>query len=132
VGDYAGVAIKGLLDAVGTDAAGRRFVLDLKTTGDASADAFGRKARSLMYHMQAAWYCHLLQQAERLDYLPAFIWLTVETEAPYAVAAYQADEDAMRRGADLMATAVDRFQQAQQSGKWAGYPQDIQTLTVRW
>jgi hypothetical protein len=38
----------------------------------------------------------------------------------------------MRRGADLMATAVDRYQQAQQSGKWAGYPAEIQTLTVRW
>jgi len=126
------VQIKGLLDAVGTDANGRRFVLDLKTTGDASADAFGRKARSLMYHMQAAWYCHLLQQAEGLDYLPAFIWLAVETESPYAVAAYQADEDAMRRGADLMATAVDRYHQAKQSGKWAGYPSEIQTLTVRW
>ena len=132
VGDYAGVAIKGLLDAVGTDAAGRRFVLDLKTTGDASADAFGRKARLMSYHMQAAWYCHLLQQAEGLDYLPAFIWLVVETEAPYQVAAYQADDDAMRRGADLMATAVDRYQHAQQSGKWAGYPAEIQTLTVRW
>jgi hypothetical protein len=132
VGEYCGVPIKGLLDAVGADQNGRRFVLDLKTTGDASADAFGRKARSLLYHMQAAWYCHLLQQVERLDYPPAFIWLTVETDAPYAVAAYQADEDAMRRGSDLMATAVDRYQQSHQSGKWAGYPSEIQTLTVRW
>jgi len=38
----------------------------------------------------------------------------------------------MRRGADLMATAVDRYHQAKQSGKWAGYPSEIQTLTVRW
>lgn len=132
VGEYAGTPIKGLLDAVGTDAAGRRFIVDMKTTNDASSVKFGWKARDMLYHMQSAWYCHLLQHAEGLDYLPAFIWLAVETEAPYAVAAYQADEDAMRRGADLMATAVDRYQQAQQSGKWAGYPSEIQTLTVRW
>ena len=132
VADYRGILIKGLIDAVGTDVDGKRFIVDLKTTADASQDAFARKARSLSYQMQAFWYCSLLRAHEGLSYMPAFIWLVVETDAPYGVAAYQADEAAMKSGEMLMDTCIDRYADCKDSGKWVGYPAEIQTLNCRW
>ena len=132
VANYRGIQIKGLLDAVGTDVDGKRFITDLKTTADASPDAFARKARGLAYQMQAFWYCSLLRAHGGLSYMPAFIWLAVETDAPYGVAAYQADEAAMKSGETLMDTAIDRYADCKDSGKWVGYPAEIQTLNCRW
>lgn len=126
--DYRGTAIKGLLDAVGTDMDGKRFVLDLKTTTDASRNAFAGKARSLSYSMQAAWYTNLLAISEGLDYRPGFVWVVVETEMPHAVAVYAPSEAVMDKGQELMDKAITLYQESQQSGKWTGYPAEIQTI----
>jgi len=65
------------------------FLFDLKTTRDASRNAFGKSAWDLGYHIQAAFYLKLCE-ALGLD-KRAFSFIAVENEEPYCVAAYTID-----------------------------------------
>jgi hypothetical protein len=123
--EYRGVLIKGLLDMVGTDEDGKRFIVDLKTTDDASEGAFMRKAKKFKLAMQAAWYTNALAIAGGLEYRPGFIWLVAETEAPHGIAAYVCPESAMDEGQQQMDTAIDRWTQCAESGRWPSYSEEI-------
>jgi hypothetical protein len=123
--EYRGTTIKALLDMVGTDADGKRFIVDLKTTTDASESAFIRNAKEHRYAMQAAWYTNALAIAEGLEYRPAFIWLVVETEDPHGIAAYVCPDAAMEEGQQQMDTAIDLWAECAESGKWPSYSSEI-------
>jgi len=73
------------------------IVVDLKTTRDASPRGFRRSIADYRYHCQAGWYLHGVEQAtgKRPD---QFIFICVETTAPYAVAVYAADAEMIERG----------------------------------
>jgi hypothetical protein len=73
------------------------IVVDLKTTKDASPRGFKQSVANYRYHVQAAWYLHGLEQAtgKRPD---QFIFICVESTAPYAVAVYAADAEMIERG----------------------------------
>ena len=125
VSEYRGTTIKALLDMVGTDADGRRFIVDLKTTDDASEGAFMRKAKKFKLAMQAAWYTNALAITEGLEYRPAFIWLVVETEAPHGIAAYVCPDAAMEEGQQQMDAAIDLYNECADAGKWPSYSSEI-------
>jgi hypothetical protein len=123
--EYRGATIKALLDMVGTDADGRRFIVDLKTTDDASEGAFMRKAKKFKLAMQAAWYTNVLALEEGLEYRPGFIWLVAETNAPHGIAAYVCPDAAMEEGQQQMDTAIDLWTECAESGKWPSYSSEI-------
>ena len=86
-----GVDCKALLDAHGTD--GKEWcIVDLKTTDDASPDAFARKVANLHYDFQAAFYSAILSRAEQLEERPYWLWIAVEKTAPYTCAVYSATQ----------------------------------------
>lgn len=58
------------------------YILDLKTTSDASPDGFMRQAANLEYWLQAAWYM-------RITGVSRFVFLAVELTAPYAYGIYE-------------------------------------------
>jgi hypothetical protein len=123
--EYRFTTIKALLDMVGTDADGRRFIVDLKTTDDASEGAFMRKAKKFKLAMQAAWYTNALAIEEELEYRPAFIWLVVETEDPHGIAAYVCPEPAMAEGQQQMDLAIYHWNDCTESGRWPSYSNQI-------
>jgi hypothetical protein len=123
--EYRGTTIKALLDMVGTDADGRRFIVDFKATIDASESAFVRLAKRFRYAMQAAWYTNALAIEEELEYRPAFIWLVAETEAPHGIAAYVCPDSAMEEGQQQMDAAIDLWTECAESGKWPSYSSEI-------
>jgi len=64
-----------------------RYLIDLKTTLDASPEGFPRSVLKYRYHVQAAWYL----KAARICYgeeIADFIFLVVENKPPYSVGAY--------------------------------------------
>lgn len=65
------------------------FILDLKTTNDAEKDSFIRSAANFEYHLQCGGY--MLGYKRRYFAFPDFIWIVVETSAPYGVNVFRAD-----------------------------------------
>ena len=103
-------------------------IVDLKTTADASADAFARSVASYRYHVQASFY---LQAAAFCGLsVEQFFFATVETAPPYAVAIYQLDDEALEIGRKLYLRDLRRLQQCRDSGEWPGYSTNIQTLSL--
>jgi hypothetical protein len=105
---------------------------DLKTTQDASPDAFARTIASYEYHAAAAHYIsgaeHVLNESPRF-----FAFIAVESEPPHAVACYALPSNAILAGQHLVAIALERYAEALVSGKWRGYSDLIDTIELpRW
>jgi hypothetical protein len=105
------------------------IIVDLKTTMDASPEAFGRSAFKYRYHVQAAFYSHGFE----LDrgYSPeAFVFIAVETSAPFEVAVYHADDNIVSLGRDTYMPELHRYAACARTGKWPGYGEGIQMLNL--
>lgn len=103
-------------------------IVDLKTTADASADAFARSVASYRYHVQSSFYL----QAAAFCGLPVdhFLFVCVETVPPYAVAIYQLDDEALEIGRRLYLRDLRRLKECRERNEWPGYPTDISTLSL--
>lgn len=104
-------------------------MLDLKTTADAGRDAFSRSVAAYGYHVQQAWYHHGWEQAGGGD-VHNFIFLAIEKEPPYAYALYELDAEARAEGAKVMNRALSEYAACKVSGRWPGYPQPVQELSL--
>jgi len=73
-----------------------RIIIDLKTTKDGSEYAFSKGIHDYRYHRQAAWYLSTMNMAGYKAEM--FLFVVVETTAPYMVSVYELDADSIRRG----------------------------------
>lgn len=120
------VLCKGRLDCVAPPT-----ILDLKTTRDASPEAFGRQSWGLEYHAQAAWYVDgwELATGKRLPYA----LVAVEKEAPWAVQVYTVPEHVLEIGRQRYRDLLRRLVQCKADNQWPGYSTGPLELTVpRW
>lgn len=107
-----------------------RIVLDVKTTDDASYDGFQRKIVNYRYHVQGAYYCDGIGAVER-QLVNQFILIAVENKAPYNVAIYNLDKDALQLGRTAYRINMDKIVEYEKSvEKWAGYPLFIQDMLL--
>lgn len=106
-------------------------IVDVKTTRDASPEAFARSCVDYGYRESAAHYVAGVQAVTKRR-LP-FLLVAVETEAPHFVAVYRFTDEDLAYGAERMRTALERFAECESSGVWPGYSPDIEVLTMpRW
>jgi exodeoxyribonuclease VIII len=105
------------------------IVVDLKTTRDASPRGFRRSIGDYRYHVQAGWYMHGVQAAtgKRPD---QFIFVCVETTAPYAVAVYAADAEMIERGHDHAMRDLAKLAVCKAADHWPSYSEQIETLSL--
>lgn len=109
------------------DAFNHGGVIDLKTTQDASPEAFGRSCATFLYHAQAAMYLSAGEHA--LNATPRFFaFICVESEPPHGVACYILPSAAIQAGAVLINIALERYAAALASGQWPGYSETIDAL----
>lgn len=87
-----GVDCKCLIDAHGTSDGSEWVICDLKTTDDASPEAFARKVANFDYDMQKAFYSQCLAQLHQIETPPFWYWIVVEKTAPYTCAVYSSEE----------------------------------------
>lgn len=106
------------------------IVIDLKTTGDASAPIFQRNITDRKYHWQSAWYLDGLSQVLGKQ-LKDFVHIVVETEAPYAVALYALDDGALEKAREDIRKLLQTYAECLHTGTWPGYSPDIQNMTLR-
>lgn len=103
-GELFGVPFLGFIDYEKPEA-----IFDLKTTQDASPQAFQREAYNYGYHIQATVY--------RLLTGKRFFWIAAEKTAPFNVQVYQQSEQAFERTAQLVERLVNEWK------RWDGKPQ---------
>lgn len=114
-GDIEGVQFKGVVDALGD-----RYAVDIKTTADASPDAFRRQASQLDYHLQAAIYTQLTGKV--------FKWIAVESAPPYNVAVYEPTIDSMDAADAYLRNLIADF--IAWDGRPVGYGENIYELDL--
>lgn len=97
------------------------IVFDVKTTRDASPEGFPRELRNYGYDLQAAFYLRCLRAAGHEA--KAFIFVSVEKEAPYAVGLHELSEPYLK-AADLRVTqTLEKISKAEASGDYTtGWP----------
>ena len=116
------VTIKGRPDLI-TSIGGRKVVIDLKTTKDASPWSFSADINSFKYHLQAAWYL-------RMTGADAFIFLAVEKEPPFAWRVYQIDAASLEVGRALMDDACRLYHSCLTFGAWPSYTSELLEISI--
>ena len=116
--NWMGVKVKARIDGLGKD-----YIIDVKTTQDASPIAFGKSCAQFRYHVQAAWY-------RQITGIQRFVFIAVEKEAPYGVACYELDEQAINLGIDIIEEQLRTFIECEQLNSWPCYSSQIQSLSL--
>lgn len=119
-----GVKCKAKMDAIKGDA-----IIDLKTCIDASPRGFERAVAQFQYHMQAAHYFDGLAIARKTN-VRDFLFIAIESQAPYAVAVYRLDAATLAAGKREMARAAALYKDCMAKGEWPGYAREVLTLTL--
>jgi exodeoxyribonuclease VIII len=108
------------------------FAFDVKSCQDASRDGFTRAITSFQYHLQNAWY-NTGHEHLRDASLRAFLFVAVESSAPYGCAVYIIEPNAIAFGARRCEDAMLLYKQAVDSGYWRGYTETVQPIVLpRW
>ena len=87
----AGMLCKGKFDAVNHD---KKYIVDLKTTRNASPEKFKELLMNAKYHMQAAYYL------DALGYSDYFI-IAIEKDRPHCVCTYKLSKEMIQEGRKL-------------------------------
>jgi len=107
------------------------IVVDLKTTDDASPDAFPSSVAKWRYHVQAALYQDIL--ALLGIKIKAFVFIAVEKNPPYAVGVYELDAASIEVGRELYQTNLATYKTCIETGQWPAYSPAIETIQLpRW
>lgn len=99
------------------------FIVDLKTTEDASPEAFKWSIKKYRYHIQAAQYTEGTQR-ER------FVIIAAEKSPPYGVAVYLLDDGDVATGMEQRRRELDLYAECRATGKWPAYPDTIQPIKM--
>jgi hypothetical protein len=123
-----GVLCKGRIDRF-SRLWGNSVIADLKTTENASEDAWKREVVKYQYHTQAAFYMDGLQTISPAE-ARKFLWLALEKKPPYALAIYEPDAATIGKGRSMYRNYLRQYLKANTSGEWPGYDQGIQALLL--
>lgn len=122
-----GVMCKVRLDAY----LGRSFgIVDLKSTLNASPEAFPRSLYDYGYHIQAAMSIDGWKALRPDEPVPPFTIIAVEKEPPYAVACYVVGDDSLEIGRQEYREVLHAIANARRTGIWPSYPTDIMQIDV--
>jgi PDDEXK-like domain of unknown function (DUF3799) len=105
-------------------------IVDLKTTNSADPDSIAGSVWKYRYFMQAPFYVDGVC-ALGYDTAPAFVFVFVETEAPYLVTIAQLDDDALEAGRTMNRLAIERYRDCMSAGLWPGYSPDPENAIER-
>lgn len=106
-------------------------ILDVKTCNDASPEGFARQIATFQYHVQAAHYANGFREVVGWD-LDRFVFIAVESEAPYAVGCYTLDARSLQSGRILIERAAEAYRRAltMEPTAAASYADEILEISV--
>lgn len=112
------------------DIIGKDYVVDLKTTYDASKDGFAKSVHKYRYQVQAAYYLDACMALNELPPESAFIFIAVEKKPPYGVAVYTLTKEDLDRGRFQYEKDLTRYAHCMQTGHWFGYSESINYIEL--
>lgn len=101
---------------------------DLKSTEDASDDAFGRSAFKYRYHVQAPFYIDGL--GENGIKSESFMFVAAEKSPPYLVSVYFIEPDEMNLGRRTYVDDLKVYMKCRTENNWPGYGNEIRPLKL--
>jgi len=127
--DENGVACKCRIDWA-VELEGVTYIMDLKSTVDASVNGFARSINNFTYHAQAASYMRGLSEALPTDRPRRWLWVAVENTAPHGVAIYEPSEPALIQGLEDYLGWVGTYRACKETNTWPGYPTQLQPIDL--
>lgn len=104
------------------------FLVDLKTTRDASYFGFSKSIRKFGYHHQASFYLRIAKQVGIA--VDKFLVMAVENEPPHAVATYRISDNDLVAAENEWLTWLRQWSYCFNNNCWPGYPDHIQDIEV--
>jgi len=106
----------------------RNFIVDLKSTDDASQSAFERSSFKYRYYVQSPFYNDgMVQNGIKPD---AFIFVAVEKKPPYLVNVFFAPKNSMEFGRETYIEDLETYANCKNTGIWSGYSEEIKPLNL--
>lgn len=103
-------------------------IVDVKTTEDASPDAFTRSIFNYGYHRQGSFY--LRGAAACGQVVEHFVIIAVEKCPPFGVGVYRLTDEALEAGETQLAPLIATFAKCQRSGEWPGYGNEVRDIGI--
>lgn len=104
---------------VETEIDGQTWVVDYKSTADASTEGFQREANKYGYDFQSAMYSEGFEADTGIR--PRFAFVAQEKTPPYAINIFVADEEFVTRGYDIFRELLGLYHECKETGNWYGY-----------
>jgi ATP-dependent exoDNAse (exonuclease V) beta subunit len=104
-------------------------IVDLKTAQDCTADAFSRSIGKYRYDLQAAHYKEVVQHSTKKE-VSDFFWVVVETEAPYELSIYRADNDCLSRAYRRVWRLYNGIDKCKATDVWPGIRNIVQDIDL--
>jgi len=114
-----GVACKGRFDVINNQ---HGFIIDVKTTGDASLKEFSYSFKKYGYYRQAAFY------TDGAGGTHDFYFIAVEKTPPYGVAVYLVSDEWIRTGREEYTELLETYKKCKENDTWPCYPELIQEI----
>lgn len=112
-----GLLLKSRFDRLAEDADGVPWIIDLKSTDDASQ--FARTCRNFAYPQQAAYYIDNLGRSGAPN--ARFVFIAVELEPPHGVLICEIGPETLARYRETYETHLARLCECEKLGAWPGY-----------
>lgn len=102
------------------------MILDLKTSQSANPEQFDKSVRNYRYFVQAAFYMDICLQSNPL--LENFVFVVIESSAPFSVAAYELDPGYMEAGRIQYKKDLEKYIYDKRMNR-KGYEPGVKVLT---
>lgn len=99
----------------------KKFIVDLKTTADASLDGFTKHAADLDYHIQAAYYADLMELTSSDGRGYSFFFIAQEKKKPYAFNIFEASPQFISQGRYEYEMLLLLYKYCIDNNTWPGY-----------
>jgi exodeoxyribonuclease VIII len=130
VWDWEGLRLKARIDRV-TSLEGWPVILDLKSCEHADRFNFERAAHRFGYWEQASMYVDGLDVLRPMPdggHYRRFMWLACESEPPFCVQVWEADQEPLQWGRDRYQRYAKTWAECKRTGNWPGYPEGVDLL----
>ena len=105
------------------------IIVDLKTTDDASPEAFAKSIAKYGYHRQNSMYVDGVESSTG-DIVKGFVFVVTEKSAPYCTAVYSLDTQGVELGRDQYKRLLLDLADCKIAKKFPGYSDRIETLSL--
>jgi exodeoxyribonuclease VIII len=104
------------------------IILDLKTTTAADPESFSKSCANFSYAIQASFYMDVCAAAGIEAH--TFIFVCVESTAPFSVAIYELDDISLDWGRDHYRSSLNKYRECMALNEFPGFPNEIQTISL--